>query len=138
MITLAKKKIAVILGAIIVIVAIITIIILISKKPSNNVSDEKIIDVLPSYEGNQETYKSGEYSLHVNIVDDHSPDRVLSLYKNDKEIKFKEIRYTDGVVLCKYENPVIAVFDLEEDYLVVVLENDEKVEFGLKKDEKVN
>ena len=69
------------------------------------------------------------YVVKVNIVDDRSPDRTLTVYENNKKIEFKEIRYlNDDVRLCTYKNPTVFFGDLEgEKELKIILTNDKEV-----------
>ena len=69
------------------------------------------------------------YTVKVSLVDDRSPDRLLSVYENDKKIEFKEIKYVkEDIRLCTYKNPVVFFGDLEgETELRVILTNDKAV-----------
>lgn len=71
--------------------------------------------------------------VEVNMVDEKSPDRILKVYDNDKEIKFKRIEYLDGVNLCSYEVPAVNFIDIKnEKKLVVVVKYGRKVEATIK------
>ena len=65
------------------------------------------------------------YTVVVNKIDDHSPARILRVYKDDKEISFKEIRYSDDVFLCSSLNPSVYYGDVnkEKKLKVVIDEN---------------
>lgn len=127
-----NKIIIISLVSVLTLITTITIAKCIATDNSKDLfTDEKIKNILPSYENNEVIYSSSGYSLHVSLVDEHSPDRILSLYKNEEIIKFKEIRYTDGTLLCNYKNPAVSVFDLDDESLDVILENNEKINIKL-------
>ena len=74
------------------------------------------------------TRDSGNYTVKVNIIDDYSPDRILTVYKDGKEIDFKEIRKMNGTLLC--EEGISSVYYGEiknESSLKVILNNDKEV-----------
>lgn len=48
------------------------------------------------------------YVVKVYIIDKNSPDRLLKVYKNDKEIEFDSIYYLDNVLICNSTNPAVA------------------------------
>ena len=78
------------------------------------------------------------YTIYVQKFDINSPDRKLVVYKDDKEIKFKEITYTNGTYLCNYEIPYVVYGDvLDKDKLIVVLNNNKKVEATIKNKEEI-
>ena len=68
-----------------------------------------------------------EYTIVVSKIDDRSPDRILIVYENNEKITVREIRYLDGVLLCKGNN-VTYYGNLENiDELIVVLNDDSEV-----------
>ena len=74
--------------------------------------------------------KSGTYEIHVELVDDRSPDRILKVFKNGKETNdYKHIKYDDkkNIILCYQENPAVNVFELDKDEMIVVLNSGEEV-----------
>lgn len=48
------------------------------------------------------------YTINIEQIDNFSPDRKLIVYKNEKEIDFKELQYTDGTYLCSGKNPTVS------------------------------
>lgn len=71
---------------------------------------------------------SGNYIVKVSSVDDKSPDRVLTVYKDDKKIEYKEIRKMNDVLLCDSNNSSVYYGEIKnESNLKVVLNNDKKV-----------
>ena len=67
---------------------------------------------------------SDQYVVTINKIDDQSPARILKVYYGEKEIEFKEIRYTDDVFLCKKENPTVFFGDVvEEKELKIIIDN---------------
>jgi hypothetical protein len=71
---------------------------------------------------------NGNYTVKVNLVDDYSPDRILVVYKDDKEIEYKEIHLMDDTPLCKYSNPSTYYGNVKnESELKIVLNNDKVV-----------
>ncbi len=71
---------------------------------------------------------NASYTVKVNVIDDYSPDRKLVVYKNDKEIEYKEIRLMDDTVLWKYTNPSVYHGNVKnESELKIVLNNDKVV-----------
>ena len=78
------------------------------------------------------------YTIYVQKFDINSPDRKLVVYKDDKEIKFKEITYANGTYLCNCEIPYVVYGDvLDKDKLIVVLNNNKKVEATIKNKEEI-
>ena len=70
----------------------------------------------------------GNYIVKVNRVDDYSPDRTLVVYKDDKEIEYKEIHLIDDTPLCKYSNPSVYYGNIKnESELKIVLNNNKVV-----------
>ena len=80
-------------------------------------------------------FNNKEYTIKVNIIDLYSPDRILEVYKGDKKIDFKEIKYGNNITLCYESNPTVAYIDLiGEEEFIVVLENDKKIKAKIKED----
>ena len=101
-----KKKNLIIIIATIVLIALVTTLVLVLNKSDENAS----------------------YTVKMSLVDDQSPARFLTVYKNDKKIDFKEVRYMDDVLLCRGTNPTIHFTELDEETeLKVVLKNDKVV-----------
>ena len=70
-----------------------------------------------------------KYTIKVNLVDDHSPDRILMVYKNDEKIDVKRIEYMDGVLLCNGYNTAVHFGDIQniEELKVILIDNSEVV-----------
>lgn len=71
-----------------------------------------------------------EYELLIksSLVDEKSPDRILKVYENGNEIKFKRIEYTDGTFLCNYDVPAVSYLDIkDEEELVVIVKYNKEV-----------
>ena len=101
-----KKKNLIIIIATIVLIALVTTLVLVLNKSDENAS----------------------YTVKMSLVDDQSPARFLTVYKNGKKIDFKEVRYMDDVLLCRGTNPTIHFTELDEETeLKVVLKNDKVV-----------
>ena len=68
------------------------------------------------------------YTIKVSLVDDHSPDRVLTVYndKNEK-IDVKKIVYLDGTLLCNGYNTTVHFGDIEneEEFKIILKDNTE-------------
>lgn len=65
------------------------------------------------------------YRIEVSMVDDYSPDRILTVYneKNEK-IEVKRIEYTDGTLLCNGYNTTVHFGDIKnETKLKIVLKD---------------
>lgn len=78
------------------------------------------------------------YTIYVQKFDINSPDRKLIVYKDDKEIEYKEITYTNGTSLCNYEIPYVVYGDiLNKDKLIVILNNNKKAEATIKNKEEI-
>ena len=68
------------------------------------------------------------YHIEVSMVDDYSPDRILTVYndKNEK-IEVKRIEYTDGTLLCNGYNTTVHFGDIkDETKLIIVLKDNKK------------
>ena len=70
----------------------------------------------------------GNYTVKVSLVDEKSPDRKLTVYKDDKEIEYKEIRKMSGTLLCEADNSSVYFGEIKnESNLKIVLNNDKEV-----------
>jgi len=71
-----------------------------------------------------------KYTIRVSLVDDHSPDRILTVYneKNEK-IEVKRIEYLDGVLLCNGYNTTVHFGDIknEKKFKVILKDNSEVI-----------
>ena len=69
------------------------------------------------------------YAVKVSLIEEKSPDRRLTVYKDDKEeSNYKEIHYLNDVLLCKSSNPTINFGDVEGiSELKIILNNDKVV-----------
>jgi hypothetical protein len=105
-----KKKLLIIGGVVLLIVIIIILIVLL-KKPS--------------------------YTIRVSIVDDRSPDRILTVYNNkDEKVEVKRIEFLNGVLLCEGYNLVAYYGEiLNVDELNVVLNDGSVVKARIIKEE---
>lgn len=56
--------------------------------------------------------KKDKCIINIEKIDNFSPDRKLIVYKNNKQINFKEIQYTDGTYLCSEENPTVSYSEI--------------------------
>ena len=102
-----KKKLIIVIAIVVLIGLIISLILFFKNK-----YDEK----------------NAVYTVKVSLVDDQSPARFLTVYRNNKKIDFKEIYYMDDVLLCKGKNPTIHFSELDgEKELKVILNNDKTV-----------
>ena len=69
------------------------------------------------------------YVIKVSLVDDRSPDRILTVYneKNEK-IEVKRIELLDGTVLCNGFNTTVHYGNIEnQDKLKVILQDKSEV-----------
>ena len=72
--------------------------------------------------------KNAVYTVRVSLVDDKSPDRILTVYKNDKKIDYKEIRKMNGTLLCEADFSAVYFGEIKnESELKIVLKNDKEV-----------
>ena len=72
--------------------------------------------------------KKYEYTIKGYLVDDKSPDRILKVYKEGKEVEFLEIRYKDDVLLCTSKVPAVYYGDIKDvKELKVILKNEKEV-----------
>lgn len=68
------------------------------------------------------------YTISVKRADNFSPDSILKVYEDGKEISVKEIKYTDGTKLCKGSNLTVNTNDIAgEKSFIVVLNNGKEV-----------
>lgn len=69
-----------------------------------------------------------EYYIRVGKVDDYSPDRYLTIYKGQEQIKVKKIKYIDNVsLISSIQNDKIVVANadiIDEISLKIILEDD--------------
>ena len=65
------------------------------------------------------------YTFKVSLVDDYSPDRVITVYADGKEISFKSIKI-DGVTLCSGKNPTVNKSEIDGITSITVVLNDDK------------
>ncbi len=91
-----RKKILIITG--VIVIAIITILLITSMNKT-------------------------QYVIKVSIVDDRSPDRILTVYnEKNEEIEVRRIETIDGVFLCNGVNTAVYFGNIENiDKLKVVL-----------------
>ena len=67
------------------------------------------------------------YIIEVTMVDDRSPDRILTVYNNKNEkIEFKRIESVNGVLLCDGINPAVHFGDIEGKKKLKVILKDNK------------
>ncbi len=52
------------------------------------------------------------YTVSASKVDEYSPDRKLTVYEEGSKISVKQIKYTDGTVLCSGSNLTVSASDL--------------------------
>ena len=104
------KKKFLIIGAIVLIVITIVLIILLNKTT---------------------------YVIKISMVDDKSPDRILSVWTNkDEKVDFKRIEFANGTVLCDEINSSVYYGNLKDiNELNVILKDDSKVVAKLIKEE---
>ena len=74
-------------------------------------------------------FNKTNYTIKVSLVDDRSPDRILTVYneKNEK-IEVKRIELLDGTVLCNGFNTTVHYGNIEnQDKLKVILQDKSEV-----------
>ena len=105
-----KKKILIIIGAIVLLVAIVLFFIF---------------------------HDTAKYTIKVSLIDDYSPDRILTVYNEKKEkIEVNRIEYLDGTLLCQGYNTTVHFGDIEsEKELKVILKDKTAVKAKIIKDE---
>lgn len=68
------------------------------------------------------------YTIKVSMVDDYSPDRVLTVYndKNEK-VEVKKIEYMDGTLLCNGYNTTVHFGDIKDEkkFKIILKDNTE-------------
>ena len=75
------------------------------------------------------------YVVEIEMVDNKSPDRVLKVLKNDKEIEFDSIYYLDDIYICSSENPTVGKTAIKNiDKLKIKLKNGKTVVAVIKED----
>ena len=101
-----KKKILIVVSIIILLLVIILLVLNINKKSLNKIN----------------------YRIEVSLVDDYSPDRILTIYNNENEkVEVKRIEYLDGTLLCNGYNTVVHFGDIEDEKeFILVLKDDSK------------
>ena len=62
------------------------------------------------------------YTIRVSIIDEYSPDRVLTVYENGTQISVRAINYIDGTQLCSGSNMTVNKNDIagETSFIVVL------------------
>lgn len=79
-----------------------------------------------------------KYAIKIKQVDEYSPDVEVIVLKNNKEYKeYKYIKYDDkgkNIILCRSNNAVVNKYELDEDYYVIVLNDDKEVKAKLEKE----
>ncbi len=73
----------------------------------------------------------------VSMVDDRSPDRILTVYKNDTEkVEVNRIEYLDGTLLCNGYNLTVHFGDIEkEEKLKIIFKDKSSAEAKIVKEE---
>ncbi len=80
--------------------------------------------------------KNAVYTVKISLVDDKSPDRILTVYKNNKKIEHKEIRKMNGTLLCDSEYSTVYFGEIKnETELKIILKNDKEVVAKIEKGE---
>ena len=105
-----KKKLLII-GSVVLVAVIIIILFIVLKKPT--------------------------YTIRVSLVDDHSPDRILTVYnsKNEK-VEVKRIEYLTGELLCEGYNTAVYYGDINDiDEVNVILKDKSVVKAQIIKEE---
>ena len=95
-----KKKL-VIVGTVVITIAIIALLVLFLNKT--------------------------KYIVKVSIVDDQSPDRILTVYENTEKIEVKRIELSDGTLLCNGYNTTVHFGDVEKEKELRVVLNDNSI-----------
>jgi hypothetical protein len=104
------KKKALIIGSIVVVAIVVVLVILLNKTT---------------------------YTIRVSIVDEKSPDRILSVYDNkNNKVDFNRIETLDGTVLCDEINSSVYYGNIVKlNELRVVLKDNSKVIAQINKEE---
>ena len=73
----------------------------------------------------------------VSMVDDRSPDRILTVYKNKTEkVDVNRIEYLDGTLLCNGYNLTVHFGDIEkEEKLKIIFKDKSSAEAKIVKEE---
>ncbi len=72
------------------------------------------------------------YKVVATRADNYSPDSILKVFEDNKQISVKEIKYTDGVHLCDGTKLVVTTSDIKtEKSLTVVLNSGKEVKATL-------
>lgn len=71
-------------------------------------------------------FSKNVYTIEVEKIDSFSPDRRLIVYKNNKEIKFDEIKYTDETYLCSDKNPTVSYSEIMNEEELIIIINEKK------------
>lgn len=66
------------------------------------------------------------YTIKVEMIDDFSPDRKLTVYKDRKVINFKELQYMDGTYLCSSKNPTVSYSEIAKETKLIIKISDKK------------
>ena len=80
---------------------------------------------------------SVKYTIKVDLIDDYSPDRILTVYneKNEK-IEVMKIEYLDGTLLCNGYNTTVHFGDIEgEKEFKVILKDKTEVKAKIVEEE---
>ncbi len=67
-----------------------------------------------------------KYTIKVSKVDDQSPDRILTVYKEEEKIEVKRIELLDGRLLCSGFNTTVHFGNIEGISKLKVILNDNK------------
>ena len=78
-----------------------------------------------------------KYTVEVTIVDDQSPDRILTVYnKEHQKIEVRKIELMDGTLLCNGYNTTVHFGDIENETEVkIILEDKTEVIAKIVKEE---
>ena len=72
------------------------------------------------------TSQKSIYTIHVEKIDDFSPDRKLIVYKNEQKVNFIEIQSMHGIFLCSGNNPTVSYSEVISEKELIVKINDKK------------
>jgi len=64
------------------------------------------------------------YTITATRADNYSPDSLLKVFKNGKQISVQEIKYGDGVHLCYGDKLVVGTADIANEKTFIVVLND--------------
>lgn len=80
---------------------------------------------------------NNNYIVKVDIIDEKSPDRVLTVYKDNEKIEFDSMYYLDDVFICDSESPNVAKSALKNvKQIKVKLKNGRILKAKVEKEEK--